>query len=187
MRIIGGQYSGRRLASLGGVRTRPTAERVREALFNMWQERVVGARFWDAYAGTGAMGLEAVSRGAQLAVFTEVDRAALTTLHQNVERLGLTAQVEVWPVSAEEFVTRCLTQGRRFDLIFADPPWRAGVSTMVSQHIGAVLESRGWLVLESRQDTPTLVLGGLSVAWSRRYGDTRLTGYQRILSDRAEV
>jgi 16S rRNA (guanine(966)-N(2))-methyltransferase RsmD len=133
------------------------------------------------------MGLEAISRGAQLAVFTEPDRAALATLHRNVRLLGTKAQVEIWPISAEEFVSRCLAQNRRFDLIFADPPWRVGVSEIVSQRIGAVLDSRGVLVLESRQDTPAMAMAGLSLQWSRRYGDTRLTGYQPILSDSTEV
>ena len=77
MRIIAGRYAGRRLKAVAGSRTRPTGDRVREALFNIWQTRTAGSQVWDVYAGTGAIGLEAASRGARRVVFTETSTAAL--------------------------------------------------------------------------------------------------------------
>lgn len=179
MRIIGGQASGRRLAPLTGSQTRPTGDRVREALFNIWQGRVPEANFLDAYAGTGAVGLEALSRGASRAVFCEPNRAALKTLKQNVTLVGLEAAAEIWPVPLEEAMAHFIEEGRQFDLIFADPPWRDGISPRAQAALPQVLAPTGMLVVESRQDSPGLPLSGLAELWSRRYGDTRLTAYLR--------
>ncbi|MCL5116172.1 MAG: 16S rRNA (guanine(966)-N(2))-methyltransferase RsmD [Firmicutes bacterium] len=179
MRIIGGQASGRRLASLAGSDTRPTGDRVREALFNIWQSRVPDARFFDAYAGTGAMGLEALSRGAARAVFAEPHRGALKTLRRNVELVGLADRAEVWPVPCEEAMAAFLQEGRQFDIIFCDPPWAKGLSDRVRMSLGGIVAPHGMVVVESRQSDAEVFLDGLEPIWTRRYGDTRLTAYQQ--------
>ncbi|NMP22992.1 16S rRNA (guanine(966)-N(2))-methyltransferase RsmD [Sulfobacillus harzensis] len=177
MRIIGGIASGRRLVAPKGAKTRPTGDWVREALFNIWQPRVRGSRFLDGYAGTGAVGLEALSRGAQEAVFCEVSRTARQVLEKNVALVGLPG-AEVWPGSLEQALQSLSGKGRRFDLIFCDPPWDAGLSLAVRENLHLVLDPDGMLVVESRQSDPSVEVEGLTIVWTRRYGDTRITAYQ---------
>ncbi len=177
MRIIGGEASGRRLSSLAGTDTRPTGDRVREALFNIWQGRIAGARFLDVYAGTGAMGLEALSRGAHAALFIEPHAGALRTLKRNVELVGVKERAEIWGQTAETVLPQLVESGQRFDVIFCDPPWRHGVSAAVQAQLAGLLAKDGMVVVESRQSDPVLVLDGLEQRWARRYGDTRVTAY----------
>jgi 16S rRNA (guanine966-N2)-methyltransferase len=118
MRVIGGEFRSRRLKSIPGDATRPTPDRLRETLFDILGPRIEGATFLDAYAGTGAVGIEALSRGAAHAWFLEKNRAALETIRENLEslKLGLRATVIAGPV------LRALPQWRA-DLVFLDPPY----------------------------------------------------------------
>lgn len=180
MRIIGGEASGRRLMSPKGDKTRPTGDRVREALFNIWQSRVVGSRMLDGYAGTGSVGLEALSRGARQVVLCEVSRTARRVIEHNVALAGLPG-AEMWPGTLESALDAFSDQGRQFDLVFCDPPWADGLSVKVQEDIHTVLRPGGMVVVESRQSDPTASLAHLAVIWTRRYGDTRLTAYQAPL------
>lgn len=177
MRIIGGTHSGRRIQAVPGSRTRPTGDRVREALFNIWQTRVAGSHLWDVYAGTGAIGLEALSRGAASVVLSESNRNALKTVRQNVGLLGVEDQAEVWAGTAEDFLSRAREQGRQFDLVFLDPPWADGVSEVLREGLERVLGPQAMAVVESRQDGLVPAFRGLGQLWTRRYGDTRLTAF----------
>ncbi len=177
MRIIGGIHSGRRLIAVPGSDTRPTADRVREALFNIWQTQVADAQLWDAYAGTGAIGLEAISRGAAWVDFSESARDAIKTLRRNVDLLNVTDRARIWSKTAEEYLAQAHRERRQFDLIFLDPPWRLGVSSVVRDGLAGVLAPDGIAVVESRQDNPVAPLSGLHQLWTRRYGDTRLTAF----------
>lgn len=130
MRIVAGAWRGRRLVAPPGTDTRPTADRVRQALFDIllhaaWggREVVEGARVLDAFAGTGALGLEALSRGAAHATFMETDRAALAALRANIEAFGAADRATVLPLDA----TRPPT-GEPFSLIFLDPPYGRGLA-----------------------------------------------------------
>lgn len=118
MRVIGGEFRSRRLKSAPGMDTRPTPDRLREALFNVLAPRLEGCVFVDAYAGTGAVGIEALSRGAARAVFIERGRAALAALRDNIRSLGLSDRAEI-------LAGRVLTElGRvRGDVLFLDPPY----------------------------------------------------------------
>ena len=117
MRVVAGEFKGRRLQAPRGRRTRPTADRVREALFSMLGD-VSGARVLDLYAGSGALGIEALSRGAESAVFVERDQQALAAMRRNLEAVGAEADVRRQDVS--RFLAR--TEGT-FDLVFCDPPY----------------------------------------------------------------
>jgi 16S rRNA (guanine(966)-N(2))-methyltransferase RsmD len=120
MRIIAGEFRSRRLKAVPGRQVRPTSDRLRETLFNVLGARVRGAVFVDAYAGSGAIGLEAISRGASLAVFIEASRAALSTLRANIAALDVHERVQV----IEGKVDACLTcLGVNPDIIFIDPPY----------------------------------------------------------------
>ena len=126
MRIIAGRFGSRRLAAPAGEATRPTSDRLRETLFNVLAPRVAGVAFLDLYAGSGAVGIEALSRGARYAVFVEPATAALKVLHGNLARLGLSEGFRVQPGTVGAYLRRVEDRDEAsFDLIFLDPPYDA--------------------------------------------------------------
>jgi 16S rRNA (guanine(966)-N(2))-methyltransferase RsmD len=118
MRVIGGEFRSRRLKSIPGLATRPTPDKLRETLFDILGSRVQGAVFLDAYAGTGAVGIEAVSRGAARAVFIERAKTAAKVLRENLSSLGILGRALVVPGAAILSITRY-----RADIVFLDPPY----------------------------------------------------------------
>lgn len=173
MRIIAGTHRGRRIAAPKGGHTRPTGDRVREALFNLVGP-VDGASVLDLYAGSGALGLEALSRGARRCVFVETDAAACRAIRANLETLGLTgglvAQRDATAVLREE-----RTAGRRHDLILLDPPYDrwAELAPQLAELLPAVVAEAGIVVVETDARTePTLPF---ALVTTRRYGSARLT------------
>jgi 16S rRNA (guanine966-N2)-methyltransferase len=123
MRVIGGVYRSRTLRAPPGPATRPSSDRLRETLFNVLAPRIEGARFLDLYAGSGAVGIEALSRGAAEAVFVERAAPALKALRANLARLGMKEGAQVAPGSVAAFLRK--EAGTRFDLVFLDPPYDA--------------------------------------------------------------
>ena len=124
MRIIAGACRSRRLQTPAGLDTRPTLDRVRETIFDILQFRVPGARVLDLYAGSGAMALESLSRGAAWAVMCDSAREAQRVIRGNAEALGLSGRCRLMPVTDEAALRRLADEGERFDLIFLDPPYR---------------------------------------------------------------
>ena len=118
MRVIAGELRSRRLKGVPGLATRPTPDRLRETLFDILGPRIEGATFVDAYAGTGAVGIEALSRGARHAYFLESNRAALAVLRENLAALGLGGRATVMPGRVQVTLPQC-----RADLVFLDPPY----------------------------------------------------------------
>ncbi len=118
MRVIGGEFRSRRLKSLPGLATRPTPDRLRETLFDVLAPRIEGTVFLDAYAGTGAVGIEALSRGARRAIFVERGRAAVAVLRENLASLGLAGRAQVVQVGAALALER-----HTADIVFLDPPY----------------------------------------------------------------
>lgn len=182
MRIVAGRFRGRTLAAVPRQGVRPTADAVREALFNILGESIVDEPFVDLAAGTGAVGLEACSRGARPVFFIERDRRAAETIRRNLERLGLDPRgsEEVVVVAADALswlrgpARSALPE--RVRTVFLDPPYD---EPRVSRWIAAIAAGRwlvggGLLVLEHRKGTQ-YDWGALSVVWTRRYGDTCLT------------
>ena len=177
LRIIAGSLKGRRIQVPHGLSIRPTADRVREALFSILGSAVVEAEILDAYAGSGALGFEALSRGAARVVFLEGDRQVAEALSAAAGDLGVATRcsVLVGPVS------RSVRNGRAggpFDLILADPPYADGeeAEKFLSRAAG-VLRRGGRLVLERPVSSETFVCPGLQVARSARYGRCRLDFY----------
>ncbi len=126
MRIIAGSLRRRVLEAPAGLATRPTSDRLRETLFNVLAPRIEGALFLDLYAGSGAVGLEALSRGAELAVFVERAPAALKVLRGNLNRLGLSEGFRVEAGGVAGYLKRLRARGERgFDVVFLDPPYEA--------------------------------------------------------------
>jgi 16S rRNA (guanine966-N2)-methyltransferase len=176
MRIIAGSRKGHTIHAPKGLDTRPTSDRTREAAFNLIGP-VDGARVLDLFAGSGAMGLEALSRGAAQAVFVDSDRAACRAIEQNLDKLRLTGAVVVC-----EDATRALAAdaaaNRRYDLVLVDPPYRlfSEVEPLLSRYVPAVLTEDGIVVVEtSEREEPELPLPKRT---SRRYGSARLTVFE---------
>jgi 16S rRNA (guanine966-N2)-methyltransferase len=187
MRITGGVHRSRPLRAPKGVNTRPTSDRVREALFAILQaDRVLdGARVVDLYAGTGALGLEALSRGARHATFVECARSALEALRANVAALGLEREARIVPALVERSV-EILSREGPFDLVLADPPYALVRTGELADTLGALV-GRGFLaedarvVVEHSRGDRSPSIEGLSVSDARRYGDTVLTLYTAAL------
>src|ERR1700757_1694765 len=125
MRIIAGRLRSRTLQAPAGLATRPTSDRLRETLFNVLAPRIEGADFLDLYAGSGAVGIEALSRGAKHVVFVERAPAALKVLRGNLAKLGLTTGFSIQSGSVGAYLRRAASEGRRFDVVFLDPPYDA--------------------------------------------------------------
>jgi len=169
MRIIGGTHRGRRIAAPKGGHTRPTGDRVREALFNLVGP-VDGASVLDLYAGSGALGLEALSRGAVRATFVESAPAAQRALRANVEALG--AEAELVRADALRWLRTARPGARQYDLVFLDPPYRAAAALggPLSELLPPVLAGGALVVSESDRRAPLDLT--LTTTDERRYGDT---------------
>lgn len=184
MRITGGIHRSRTLRAPRGTATRPTSDRVREALFGILTSAgvVQGAHVLDLYAGTGALALEALSRGAAQAVLIESSRDALVALKANIAALDLQTQASVMAGDALALAARIAERGP-FDLVFADPPWslvdEGAAATALSRIVRAgALDAATWVVLEHAARTPPPEVEGLLRMETRRYGDTALTFYK---------
>ena len=172
MRIIAGSAKGRRLVGPSGLETRPLTGRAKEALFSSLGEFVLDADVLDLYAGSGSLGLEALSRGAASVVFVERDRRALAALRHNVDAVGLGGVIIASAV--EDYLDSCRDT---FELVFLDPPYALSDDevTSVMELVAPVLASGGVAVLHRRRGGPTpTVPEGLHLLGSRRYGDVEL-------------
>jgi 16S rRNA (guanine966-N2)-methyltransferase len=170
--VIAGRFGGRVLVAPSGRATRPTSDRVREAVFSILGP-LGGERVLDLFAGSGALGIEALSRGAGHAVFVERDRRALAALRANLDTLGLRGtEAEVRPGNARQAVRNALARGDAYDLVFVDPPYRHAAETgdEVGEGLVALLAPGGRIVFESDRRAPPEV--DLPLTHERRYGDT---------------
>jgi 16S rRNA (guanine966-N2)-methyltransferase len=170
MRVIAGRYGGRRLQAPPGEATRPTADRVREALFSVLGDRVHEARVLDLFAGSGALGIEALSRGAAEVTFVDSAPAAIRAVRANLKALG--ASAEVRRADARRFLGSASAASRQYDLIFLDPPYRlAGrLGSELTAALPAVLAPGAAVVAESDRRVPLEL--DLPILDERRYGDT---------------
>jgi 16S rRNA (guanine966-N2)-methyltransferase len=176
MRIIAGERKGHTIWAPKGLETRPTSDRVRENVFNIVAPWVEGARVLDLYAGSGAMGLEALSRGARSAVFVEADADAVRAIERNLEKLRLTGAT-ILRLDAATGLAQEARAGRKYDLVLADPPYAMTDYTSLAHYFPGVLADDGLLVLESAARTEPK-LPGLAVRTTRRYGSTRVTVFE---------
>jgi 16S rRNA (guanine966-N2)-methyltransferase len=178
MRIIAGEWRGRTIEALPGHATRPTADRVRETLFSMLASRLGSfedLRAADLFAGSGALGLEAVSRGAAFATFVETDPRSAAVIKRNAEKLGATDRVRVLGSSA-----LALPPSEPFDLIFADPPYAQGSGTAVVEAVAKAewLASGGWMSVETSRGERVEPCG-LTLEATRDVGRAHLTLLRR--------
>jgi 16S rRNA (guanine966-N2)-methyltransferase len=176
MRIIAGERKGHTIFAPKGLDIRPTSDRVRENVFNIVAPWVEGARVLDLYAGSGAMGLEALSRGATAVVFVESDAEAVRAIERNLDKLRLTG-ARVVRADATTGLAQETAAGRQYDLVLADPPYAMTDYDTLARYLPRVLAEDGLLVLESAARTEP-ALAQLAVRTSRKYGSTRITVFE---------
>lgn len=180
MRVIAGSHRGRRLNGPRGFSLRPTSDKVREALFSILGTRIPGSRFLDLYAGTGAVGIEALSRGAQTVTFVESDPKAVQIIRKNLTACGMLEQGELHAGATQMFLRQPRAWKGPYDVLFADPPYadrRAVELVLGSWHLG-LLSSEALMIIE--QDVRAQMPAETdSVRLMRRYdyGDTALFLY----------
>lgn len=180
MRVIAGAFGGRRLQAPGGRTTRPTSDRVREALF-MALEPLEGARVVDLYAGSGALGIEALSRGAAHVDFVEHDARAREVLMSNLESLGTHERARVWPLDLPRGLNRVEASLAAADLVLADPPYGGEDATRLLDSLGArdVWKAGVRVVLEHHhRDAIPAAAGTLRLVRQRRYGETTVSTFE---------
>jgi 16S rRNA (guanine966-N2)-methyltransferase len=179
MRIVGGRFRGRTLAAPGDARTRPTSDRVREAIFNILAHGIAdceleGARVLDLFAGTGALGLEALSRGAAYCLFVEEDAEARALIRRNVEALGLTGATKIFRRDATDLGPAGRQGG--FALAFLDPPYGQGLAerALASAAEGGWLAAGAIAVVEERKGAAIALPAGYAAIDTRSWGDTEV-------------
>ncbi len=181
MRIVAGIARGRRLRAPKGRLIRPTADRVKEAVFSILESRESseGRSVLDLFAGAGTLGLEALSRGAREAVFVDPARAATDAIATNLEATGLVGEVLTMP--ADRAIRHLAASGRRFDRVFIDPPYGLGwvARTLTALEEADLVVDGSWIVVEHGHGEPAApTIGRFSRELSRHYGDTQITLYQ---------
>jgi 16S rRNA (guanine966-N2)-methyltransferase len=173
LRIIAGEAKGRKLRTLKGNETRPTSDRVREALFSSLGDRVIDANVLDLYAGSGALGIEALSRGAATATFVESSKEAVEVIRKNLVQTRVRGDSEVLNLTVARFFDR--PPVLRFDLVLADPPYALGVpGDVLRLLLSGYLSDDVLVVVEVSSRVDAQAPPGYQVVSEKRYGDTTL-------------
>lgn len=175
LKILGGQFKGRLLKTPKGDRTRPTSALVRKAFFDIFRQEIEDARFLDLYAGSGAMGLEALSRGAASVTLVDTDGSAIQCITENIETLGLKQSTRVFRSDAFKAAKKLISANQQFDLIYLDPPYGTPLKELLELiDQSNLIRSKGLLIIEERSPSlaksfPFQTLTHLS---ERKFGDT---------------
>jgi 16S rRNA (guanine(966)-N(2))-methyltransferase RsmD len=180
VRVIGGIHRGRRLRTVEGLAVRPTSDRLRETLFNILAPRVTGSRFLDICAGSGAIGIEAISRGARQVTFIDNSRRSCSVIEANIRALGIENDVAVINRDAAAALKQLAKEDKQFDIAFFDPPYASGLYDQVMRLLDeqALLSAGGVLVAEHRAKTPPGDRhGGLRMYREVRQGESALAFY----------
>jgi len=181
MRIISGTAKGRRLKSPRQA-VRPTQDRVKAGMFDSLGDRVVGAQVLDLFAGSGGLGLEALSRGAAEVVFVEVDRSASTAIRENLRSLGFDGRAQVWRERWATAVRKLAARGDTFDLVICDAPYdtKATLDVLTVLDTASILAERGIVVTEcSKREVLPKRVGALLNTRRKAFGDTQLAFWKR--------
>jgi 16S rRNA (guanine(966)-N(2))-methyltransferase RsmD len=176
MRIIAGSLKGRRLQAPTWDGLRPTSDKLRETLFNVLAPRISGAQVLDGYAGTGAVGIEAISRGAAGVTFIERDRRAQGLIARNVAACGISEGYAIIGSTVLHAI-EMLRDGPAFDIVFLDPPYASDIHDVL-QHVGAIVKEDGIVIVEhARRSQPPDAAAGLQRTREVRSGDSSLSVY----------
>ena len=187
MRVVAGKFRGRALTAPPGLATRPTADRVRQAVFDVvahapFAPSLQGARVMDLFAGSGALGIEALSRGAAFCLFVETDEQARGALRTNLDALGLIGAGRVHRRDATDLGLRPASDGTPFDVAFLDPPYgkRLGEAALMGLAAGGWLAPGALAVLERGADEPLFALEGFECVDQRGWGPAAVSFFRRI-------
>lgn len=184
MRIIAGEMRSRKLKAPEGMDTRPTADRVKEALFSILGSRVYGARVLDLYAGSGALALEALSRGAECAVLCDLSREACRVIRENISSLGCEGKARLLQMRDTAALEALKTAGQAFDLIFLDPPYRMDAAPVCAAIVKAgLMKDDGVIIVEHGRETPPNAAAPLKLFDRRQYGAAGLSLYRLARED----
>ena len=181
MRVITGTARGRRLKELPGLETRPTTDKVKESMFNIIQFDIEGRTVLDLFSGTGQLGIEALSRGAERCTFVDLRKEAAAVIRENVKTCGFESQGKVVQGDGIAFLTGCR---EKFDLVFLDPPYASGFLEKALETIAAIdiVSENGIIVCESAQETVLPELPApYAVGREYRYGKIKLTTCRRTV------
>ncbi len=177
MRIIGGERRRKKLISVPGITTRPTSDRVKETLFNIIQTQVRGAAVLDLFSGTGALGLEALSRGADRCLFIDYDKQAVATCTKNIAACNYTEKSTLiqWDIAKN---LNCLSRySEPWDLVFLDPPYKKGLADVALSHLASTgaLSCESLIIVEHAAGDPPETGDGFILTETRKYGTTALS------------
>jgi 16S rRNA (guanine966-N2)-methyltransferase len=179
MRVISGEYKGRILTTKKDLSVRPATDRVKQTLFDMLMTRMEfdGARVLDLFAGSGSLGIEALSRGAAHATFVEEDDGAADSIERNIRMLGCEQRASLMTMDAVGFIERCMEQ---FDLIFADPPYAYDATAQIPAMIFAnnLLAASGYLLIEHSKESKFESTDAYSAGPEKQFGRTRVTFFR---------
>ena len=177
MRVVAGECKGRKLSVLPGRDTRPTTDRVREALFSSLGDKVVGARVLDLFAGTGALGIEALSRGAVFSIFVEKSKSAFNIVDKNVSGCGFSSKSRTVLGEALRTLSKLQVEGAQFDLVFLDPPYKSNLLAKVLTRLAdsELLAERGTVIAEHCSEVELSIPEGLQKITTKRYAGAALT------------
>ena len=175
MRIVAGKYKGRTLLEFSGEDIRPTADRVRESLFSIIQNKTAGSVFLDLYSGTGAIGIEALSRCAKSVTFNDISKNSLALLKKNLEKLKVDDEFIISNCDAVRFLT---TSKQKFDIIFIDPPYKSDKKKDSLFHCASALNDDGIVIFEDENEWQGEI-DGLVVYDKRKYGRVHLTFFRK--------
>lgn len=183
MRIIAGEKRSRKIEAPEGQDTRPTADRIKEALFSMLQKKLYDATVLDLYAGSGALSLESLSRGAEKAVLVDKSFKACKVIRQNIAALGYEQRANLLQMEDKQAVTHFASLGVRFDIIFLDPPYRMDMGEMIERLCDTLLEDDGIIICEHDRTTPPETPSNAVLYDRREYGITGLSFYRKKETD----
>lgn len=178
MRIISGSAKGKMISAPKGLKTRPTAARIKESLFSILQAHIVDSRVLDLFAGSGNLGLEAISRGAAEAFFVDKDRGSIQVIKENIKQLGFSSQSQVIQADYLIALKQLKKMGESFDVVFLDPPYKKGfISSAIHPIIEmGLIDENGWIIAEhDSKDTIMNEKGIFKVVDVRYYGTTSIS------------
>jgi len=189
MRIQSGEFKGRTIQFTKGDGIRPTQDKVRGALFNVIMRVVGGAKVLDLFAGSGALGIEAVSRGAESATFVELNASCCKVISENIEKLALSDRARLMKMDYEKAIDALGGEGQKFDIVLADPPYYKDIPKKLLIKLGRcdILSPNIIIVIEHyKTDTAPEQEGGLVLFCQKNYSDTVLSFYRRAETGRAQ-
>ncbi|ASS75708.1 16S rRNA (guanine(966)-N(2))-methyltransferase RsmD [Tumebacillus algifaecis] len=184
MRVISGDCKGRRLKAVPGNNTRPTTDKVKESMFNIIGPYFDGGWALDLFAGSGGLGIEALSRGIEKAIFLDTDHKAMATVRENVTSLGLTSRAEIYKNDARRALDQLAGRGLQFDLVFLDPPYKQVQlyeELITKMQALQLLNDRAYIIAEHHADVELPDAYGRAIRWRlAEYGEIAISFYEIV-------